>query len=167
MYCPKCGKQVPDNAAFCSNCGANLQGGTSARKSDNNAASNIGWIVYIIVCLVMLFWAFTTYSNDTSNYPFIRYNYKSPLSEHEILVMLVGLFGFGGVIGGICGLCAPKLRKSKQLDLTEQRELNATPPTAQKLTMQGHGSVIKCSRCGKVQTSNRTMCQSCGAKFVE
>ncbi|MBO4501503.1 MAG: zinc-ribbon domain-containing protein [Clostridia bacterium] len=32
MFCPKCGTQLPDNAEFCTGCGAKLSGGVAARE---------------------------------------------------------------------------------------------------------------------------------------
>lgn len=32
MFCPKCGTQLPDNAEFCTGCGAKLSGGPAARE---------------------------------------------------------------------------------------------------------------------------------------
>ena len=34
MYCPKCGKELPDNAKFCSGCGSQIQ---SAETTNNQA----------------------------------------------------------------------------------------------------------------------------------
>ena len=174
MYCHKCGKQVPDNAAFCSECGAKLQSGTTSDGQNNDMDSRViemasiaSGIICIIISLIVLLWALSTYSNDTSRYPFGGYNYESPLTGHEVFVIVMGIFGFSGVVGGIIDLCRSRLKNSKQPNLAGQGKPQATPPTARKLTIQGHESVIKCSRCGREQTSNRTTCQSCGAKFVE
>ena len=39
MYCPKCGKEVPDNSVFCPNCSARLVDDTSISSKSRLAAS--------------------------------------------------------------------------------------------------------------------------------
>ena len=37
MFCPKCGKNVPDNTKFCPGCGADLSLGRRAQNAANKA----------------------------------------------------------------------------------------------------------------------------------
>lgn len=172
MYCYKCGKQIPDNSAFCSECGADLKNPSSERKlseSEQNAIQNAGQIGVLIadmiLSLIALCWALNTYSNDTSHYPFSGYTYQSPLTGHEIMVIALGLIGLSGVIGGIIGLCNPKFRNSNKSGDGASTANQNMQKTARKLDA-GDG-LVKCSLCGALQGSERTKCQRCGAEFIE
>lgn len=39
MYCPQCGKEIPDGSAFCSYCGASVTGGPSAARPSSQAGA--------------------------------------------------------------------------------------------------------------------------------
>jgi len=54
MFCPNCGRQIPDGSKFCPYCGANLEGRvyTSKTKSSSRSIANI--IVPIILVIVIL-----------------------------------------------------------------------------------------------------------------
>ena len=48
MFCPKCGKEAPDNQGFCSSCGASLQGVGTMNTSGTGPLAQIppeirGW----------------------------------------------------------------------------------------------------------------------------
>ena len=46
MYCPKCGKEMPDGSAFCSNCGASMSGTAStAGQPPSPASAALGGLV--------------------------------------------------------------------------------------------------------------------------
>ena len=159
MYCPKCGKQVPDNVAFCSHCGAKLKGGAIFSGQSNNTAS-IGWIICLSLSALSLFWAYHLYAREADFLGF--YDYMPPYSPYETEVLFFCGLGVIGLIVGIVGLCYANKSAPNPANSKAEPQLKA-----KKLPIQGHGSVIKCSHCEKVQTSNRTTCQSCGAKFVE
>jgi len=36
MFCPNCGKQIPDNANFCEFCGARLNNNNNLVNNENN-----------------------------------------------------------------------------------------------------------------------------------
>jgi TM2 domain-containing membrane protein YozV len=40
MFCPKCGKEVPEGSAYCPNCGAAMNGSAEATPSDVSNASS-------------------------------------------------------------------------------------------------------------------------------
>ena len=66
MFCEKCGTQLPDNAVFCTNCGANITNGikTNEKKSDTEMLLRVqptfkfgymvlpSLIVFIIIILI-------------------------------------------------------------------------------------------------------------------
>jgi len=57
MFCPNCGKQIPDGSKFCPYCGAAVEGGLikSQNKSPRKASKIIVPIVLIIVLLFSAF----------------------------------------------------------------------------------------------------------------
>jgi predicted RNA-binding Zn-ribbon protein involved in translation (DUF1610 family) len=66
VYCPRCGKQNPDDSAFCNNCGANLTTGKTYQKDwddrcgeECSGRSKIGiWFWGIIVILIGVWFLF-------------------------------------------------------------------------------------------------------------
>ncbi|HUL40102.1 MAG TPA: zinc-ribbon domain-containing protein [Methanomassiliicoccales archaeon] len=64
VYCPKCGKQNPDDAVYCNNCGASLQTGKrdAGREWDNRCndtcagRSRVGLIFWGIVVILIGIW---------------------------------------------------------------------------------------------------------------
>lgn len=116
MYCPKCGKQVPDNAAFCSECGANLKNDAT---SNGRQVPNIGWILCIVVSAMSLLGAFAI--ADGSSYSFGGY-YLSSLDQIARLIVagIIVCFSSIGLVVGCIGLYIPVLKNSDKPDLTEQ-----------------------------------------------
>ena len=162
MYCPKCGKQVPDNAAFCSNCGANLKVGSTLDGEHNKTAARVGWIICLALSALALFLAYTLY---TFFGDFL--DFRSPFSRLESFMLFVGFLGFIGLLFGAAGLYA---------SYQNNTAANPTPPKATpvptdnaeavKMPISGHASVIRCSRCRTTQSVSRTLCKKCGAKFI-
>ncbi|MBR4546335.1 MAG: zinc ribbon domain-containing protein [Oscillibacter sp.] len=161
MYCPKCGKQVPDGAAFCSSCGASLNGGSA-----NKAKVHNGWIICLVASVLSLLWAYHLYSRESSFFDF--YDYQPPYSSYEIEVLFFCGLGLVGLIAGIFGL----YHENKSISNPYRPKENESSPkpgvklTAQKLAIEGQAEFAKCSRCGMVQNAERTSCQVCGAKFI-
>lgn len=165
MYCPKCGKQVPDNAAFCSSCGADLKGGTSGQK--NKTAAQGGWIICLVASILSLVWSYHLYARESSFWDF--YDYKPPYSSYEIEVLFFCGLGLVGLIAGIFGLYNENKSVSNPYRSTEENAPTMKPGTrltAQKLAIEGQAEFAKCSRCGMVQNAERTSCQVCRAKFI-
>lgn len=116
MYCGKCGNQLPDNANICSVCGtpvgknlqqSNVLNGGLLGGWRVNAGKNINPILYVVftvVGIIMLCYAFITYSNDTSKF-FGGYTYEPPLTDHEVGVIVVGIFGLAFLVGGLIDFC--------------------------------------------------------------
>lgn len=111
MYCPKCGTQNADDAMYCSNCGNKLVSETkeeAAQTENKNAPDKetkskmIGSLIGMAICFVLFVVCFITYNNDTSSY--WGYNYRSPLTNHEIMVISGGLGGLGGMLVGMVEL---------------------------------------------------------------
>lgn len=169
MYCPKCGKQVPDNAAFCSSCGADLRNDITKQEISNNdnAKSRNGWVICIVVSAVVLLWTFSAYSRSASPY-LNAYGYHSS-SSGAISIVIMSLLSLGGLATGILGLyyqgkpTSNPYRSTQESASTVKRGVKVT---AQKLAIEGQDEFVKCSRCGMVQKAERTSCQVCGAKFI-
>lgn len=81
MYCQKCGQQVPDNASFCQNCGANLEAKPNLNNQQfQNVAPDLvyqqppkkkkkhGCLVTIIVlAVIFMIFAVLIVSTDTES----------------------------------------------------------------------------------------------------
>lgn len=115
MFCGKCGSQLPDDANICSTCGAPVKkisqhsdglGGclfNGLRLNARKAGNPILYVVYTVVGIVMLCYAFITYSNDTSKF-LGGYTYEPPLTDHEVGVIVIGVLGLAFLIGGLIDL---------------------------------------------------------------
>lgn len=76
-YCPKCGEQLVDNAKFCKNCGANLDGIPNPNSRENitvpvvekehKAAIIIGYILAILIPLLGIFVSIYLLTRDSGN----------------------------------------------------------------------------------------------------
>lgn len=81
-----------------------------------------------------------------------------------------------GVTGVICGIIiavrsaneiADNHQKVSPYTFSEPHFTETPPPKkAIKTKMKNLKGLVKCSRCGKVQAADRTVCQSCGAEFI-
>lgn len=50
-YCPKCGRQLPDDAVFCSRCGYSVEGIASSEKEESTL-SKIAKVFMVIGCVL-------------------------------------------------------------------------------------------------------------------
>ena len=103
MYCAKCGAEITAGSVFCAKCGYKIIEDYNTNLEDNNdnennalkvkiIASLIGMVIGLVVVIICL----VTYVNDTSTY--WGYNYKPPLTNHEIMVVAFGIGGSAGMI---------------------------------------------------------------------
>lgn len=69
MFCPKCGKNLPDNAMFCDGCGTNLSQATSMPASYAKKSSvGMGFkIVFAVIGLLTLIGAFLPFYSASDN----------------------------------------------------------------------------------------------------
>lgn len=159
MYCPKCGKKLPDGARFCDQCGANLTGIPQHSKT----AERIGWIICLALSVLALFF---TYSLLTFIGGFLYF--RPPFSGIEIFILVIGFSGLIGLLFGVSGLYA-SYQNDTSVNPTPSK-VSPTPKdnqTAVKMPIDGYTSAVKCSRCRTTQSVSRTSCKKCGAKFIE
>ena len=168
MYCPKCGKKLPDGARFCDQCGANLTGGSVNNSQSGNNDVMIGLIV-IFISAILLF----------LGWPIVKYwdyiNFAKLQSYPEVQARL--LFLILGVTGVLCGIIIA-VRSSNEVAESnrtpapipkpepEKSEEKHTLKRAMQVKIKGLNGVIKCSRCGTEQDVERTVCKKCGAEFI-
>lgn len=122
MYCPKCGTENADDAIFCSKCGNKLVTVTSEEptQTENKKAPDketkskmIGTLIGMAMGFVLFAVCFIIYNNDTSK--FWGYNYRSPLTSHEVMVIIGGLGGlFSMVVGAVELYVLAKKEQGKQ-----------------------------------------------------
>ena len=112
MFCPKCGKELPENSSFCDGCGSPVKGG--APVPEKNAAESRGGFFedlkksfldilknpkkLIPTAVITLIWlVFSLMSGLGANVPALRFLYALTYSNG-------GMFGgFFGAVGGIFG----------------------------------------------------------------
>ena len=82
MYCPKCGKENPDDAQFCNSCGSRLTGASPATEGVNIRVSRLA-IISLICALCGL--ALTVPGLIAIKYPRIL----SPRSEIFAITLLL------------------------------------------------------------------------------
>ena len=77
-YCPKCGEKLVDNAKFCKNCGASLEGIPNPQQTNNNyqvpvvendhkIAVIVGYVLAILIPLFGVFVAIYLLTRNSSN----------------------------------------------------------------------------------------------------
>jgi predicted nucleic acid-binding Zn ribbon protein len=79
MFCPNCGRQIPDGSKFCPYCGASLEGkevNIPKSKSSRSIAKIIVPIILVIVILAGLFGIvkLIKHQQSSSIWPMFRYN---------------------------------------------------------------------------------------------
>ncbi len=115
MFCPNCGKQLPDDSRFCGSCGSKIGSSSTGPKPSFQKQGGFSWkearkatvlpreVANLIIGIIAVIWALVTYSNDTSKI-LGGYNYSSPLTSHEVFVIVLGLGGAACLICGIIDL---------------------------------------------------------------
>ncbi len=116
MFCPNCGKQLPGDSKFCGSCGYRIESFSSTTlKPGFLKQDGFSWkearkatvlpraVTNLIIGVIAVIWALVTYSNDTSKI-LGGYNYSSPLTSHEVFVIVLGLGGAACLICGIIDL---------------------------------------------------------------
>lgn len=114
IKCRGCGSEISSRAECCPNCGAKTRFGMNEqdRKQMNTVA-----LVLILVSLVgtfLFFSGWSTMMSDINRYNsswYGGYNYKSPLTEHEMGVIMKMIFG--GAIDIGCTVGAISLKKNR------------------------------------------------------
>ena len=116
MTCPQCWRVFPDNRELCPFCDVSLierenhtDGPTASQLQAVQASKagapprrsfNLGAIINLVLGVIAVAYALITYSNDTAKY-FGGYTYRAPLTNHEVLVIILGV---GGVVFILLGL---------------------------------------------------------------
>lgn len=107
IKCRECGKEISSRAECCPNCGAKTRFG---EEESEKKQLSVAMIVYSILCVVgaiVFAYAAITMSGDISDYydSWIGgYNYKSPLTEHEIGIIMQMVIGLAIEVAGILGI---------------------------------------------------------------
>jgi predicted nucleic acid-binding Zn ribbon protein len=65
MYCPKCGKEIPDDSQFCLQCGGNLRHKTSVKALAGVSA--IAAVAFLIVLALIIAIVIATHLRNESS----------------------------------------------------------------------------------------------------
>ena len=93
MYCTKCGKELPNDAAFCTNCGYAVQGANSDQLKNSNNTENKTSISLILGIIGIVFaWLFALVGHITSIIGIILgiKEYKETDKITGLIISLVG-----------------------------------------------------------------------------
>ena len=52
MFCPKCGKNIEDNARFCPSCGASVSASVTPKIAKPKIPT-LGWVAVIVICVLL------------------------------------------------------------------------------------------------------------------
>lgn len=90
-YCPKCGMTVVMGSNICSACGYELK---QNRSKGNNIVDIMIWKVILLICgiggcISSIYTIFNDIEDYNDYYGFVGYNYESPLTEHEMLIICI------------------------------------------------------------------------------
>ena len=71
MFCPKCGKELPDGSQFCSQCGRPLTADTSAQTSAQPAKSarRVLWVILPLLLVTVVWWSINSHSPAQGSSP--------------------------------------------------------------------------------------------------
>lgn len=94
MQCKKCGKENPPDSAFCCACGSRLSDPPEAPVAP--VQTNADKLVWKFICLIggilgVGYGLYTVHSdlNSWQGYNYQAYDYRSPLNEHETLIVFM------------------------------------------------------------------------------
>lgn len=114
IKCRECGKEISSRAEACPHCGAKTRFGMNENDKKQASVAAVILILVSVVGTIIFFSALMTMLRDINNYdnPWVSgYNYKSPLTEHEVGVIMRLVFGGALDIG--CSIGAFQLYKKK------------------------------------------------------
>ncbi|MEM2352306.1 MAG: zinc ribbon domain-containing protein [Thermoproteota archaeon] len=84
MYCPKCGRQIPDDANICPYCGVRVEHRTFERGSAR-------WLVVYGVLWLLTVIAYSVPWAKVDGKVFVGWNFTMPFSITYVIGMLLGL----------------------------------------------------------------------------
>lgn len=102
IFCVKCGSELKYDAKFCQSCGNPVEelsvrdqvvnsNPVMKTNTSKKSSTQIGPIVEIVTGVICLFYAINSYINDTSH--LFGYTYTGELTDHEMTVIVTGIFG--------------------------------------------------------------------------
>lgn len=114
IKCRECGSEISSRAESCPHCGAKTRFGLNESSKKEKSVVTVILILVSVVGSILFFSGLMTMMSDISAYndPWRSgYNYKSPLTDHEMGVVMKMIFGLAIDIG--CSVGALTLNKKK------------------------------------------------------
>lgn len=106
IKCRECGAEISSRAEMCPHCGAKTRFGIQEGEKKEISMTQIILLIVSLIGTVLFFSGISTMMEDINNYNswYSRgYNYQSPLTDHEVQVLMKvvigGVLDFGGMIG--------------------------------------------------------------------
>lgn len=114
IKCRECGKEISSRAECCPFCGAKTRFGMNEEEKKQMSTAAVVLLIISVVGTILFVSGFVTMMGDISDYHnswYGGYNYKSPLTEHELSVVMRMFFGAVLDIG--CSVAAYTTNKKK------------------------------------------------------
>lgn len=111
IKCRECGKEISSRAEACPHCGAKTRFGREEAEKKQLTTASVIWMLLSAVGTILFVTALLTMMGDISDYHnswYGGYNYKSPLSDHEMGVVMRLIVGIALDIGGAVGFIKAK-----------------------------------------------------------
>lgn len=114
IKCRECGNEISSRAESCPHCGAKTRFGMNESERKQNSTLSVILTLISVVGTILFVSGLVTMMGDINQYHnswYGGYNYKSPLTDHEMGVIMKMIFGLAIDIG--CSVGAFKLAKKK------------------------------------------------------
>lgn len=114
IKCRECGNEISSRAESCPHCGAKTRFGMNESERKQNSTLSVILTLISVVGTILFVSGLVTMMGDINQYHnswYGGYNYKSPLTDHEMGVIMKMIFGLAIDIG--CSVGAFTLAKKK------------------------------------------------------
>lgn len=114
IKCRECGSEISSRAESCPHCGAKTRFGINEGEKKEINTATVVLLLVSVVGTILFFSGIMTMIEDINQYHnswYGGYSYKSPLTGHEVGVIMKMIFGASIDIG--CSLGAFHLNKKK------------------------------------------------------
>lgn len=114
IKCRECGEEISSRAERCPHCGAKTRFGMNESERKQSSTLSVILTIVSVAGTILFFSGLMTMLGDIREYHnswYGGYNYKSPLTDHEMGVIMRMIFGLAIDIG--CSVGAFKLSKKK------------------------------------------------------
>lgn len=175
IRCRECGREISSTAEMCPQCGARTRYGRTVAESKQVSSTATTYIVIAsivsIIGVILIISSFVTMIGDIHEYNnswYNGYNYKSPLSDHEmgVVIRLVVGIVLDIVAAGFIGFIRTYNSNNDADYMIDYNDDSSSDNTYSSTFTSGSAEgTMTCPVCGAVQRDDRILCMRCGKKF--